>query len=246
MESCDLAALMKRVVEVVMPNLRGYYRVVRKARVVKTYASDGSYWADVQPLKNDESDDEKEPVVPKVEIPILWAGPQRGVVCPPLVGTRCDLSYYDGDPDYPRISNFRWQGMAAPEVEIGGLIIQRGPGTHIKIDSDNNIIHVTPANRTNNIGGNKTETIGGDWTVAVNGSALVTAGDTATIQAPQINLIGNIASTGQGGSMGTSTEKSNKTHDGGYVLNGNLVVNGNISASGSIMDGSGNSNHHSH
>lgn len=246
MENFDLKALLKRVVELVMPDLRSYYRVVRKARVLKTYASDGSYWADVQPLRNDESDDPDEPVVPRVEIPVLWAGPQRGIVCPPLVNTRCDLEYYDGDPDYPRISNFRWHGMVAPEVEIGGLIIQREPGTHIKIDSDNNIIHVTPANRKNDIGGNKTEAIGSDWTVAVSGSASVTAGGTATIQAPQINLIGNIASTGQGGGVGTSTEKSNKTHDGSYVMNGSLTVNGSISASGSIMDGGGNSNHHSH
>lgn len=148
MENTDFKALLKRVVELVMPDLRGYYRVVRKAKVVKTYASDGNYWVDVQPLRNDESDDPAEPVVPKVEIPILWAGPQRGVVCPPLVDTRCDLSYYDGDPNYPRVSNFRWHGMQAPAVEVGGMIIQQEPGVHVKIDAERNIEIITPGNIT--------------------------------------------------------------------------------------------------
>jgi len=145
MGNSDLKSLLKRVVELVMPNLRSYYRVVRKAKVVKTYASDGQYWADVQPLRNDESMDPDEPVIPKVEIPIAWAGPKRGVVCPPEVGTYCDLEYYDGDPDYPRISNFRWHVSQAPEVQVGEFIIQREPGTHIKIDKRRNMYHQTPA-----------------------------------------------------------------------------------------------------
>ena len=86
--------------------------------------------------------------------------------------------------------------MAAPEVEIGGLIIQREPGTHIKIDAENNIIHVTPADRKNDIGGNKTESIGGktetaiggNWTVSVDGDVNIEAGGTATIKAAKIKL----------------------------------------------------------
>ena len=131
-----------------MPNLRAYYRVVRKGRIIKTYASDGKYWADVQPLKNDESVDENEPVVPKVEIPVIWAGPERGVVCPPLNGTYCGLGYYDGDPDHPYISHFRWHDMKSPVCEVGGFIIQFAPGTFIKIDSAQNMTMETPANIT--------------------------------------------------------------------------------------------------
>lgn len=148
MKDTDFKSMLKKTVELVMPDLRGYYRVVRKARVVKTYASDGKYWADVQPLRNDNSADTDEPVIPKVEIPVIWAGPKRGIICPPDEGTYCDLSYYDGDPAYPRISNFRWHDMQAPEVEIGGLIIQQEPGVHIKIDSDKNIEIKTPGNIT--------------------------------------------------------------------------------------------------
>ena len=219
-----------------MPDLRSYYRMVRKAKVVKTYASDGQYWADVQPLRNDESVDDSEPVIPRVEIPVMWGGPERGIVCPPAIGTFCDLSYYDGDPNYPRISNFRWHGMKAPAVEIGGFIIQRQPGAYIKIDSDNNIIHVTPANRQNSIGGKKTENIGANWTVAVGGNATITASGSAKIQAPQIILAGNMTSTGVGGGIGSSSEKANKTHTGSYKLIGDFEVEGNIHATGTIIE----------
>jgi hypothetical protein len=144
----SLTALLKRVVELAMPDLRAYYRVPRKGKVVKTYASDGKYWADVQPMRNDESEDPREPVIPKVEIPVMWAGPLRGVVCPPEVGTFCDITYYDGDPDYPRISNFRWHAMGAPGIEVGGFIIQQAPGVHIKVDADSNMEMVTTGNIT--------------------------------------------------------------------------------------------------
>lgn len=240
MKDTDLKALLKRVVELVMPDLRSYYRIVRKAKVVKTYASDGSYWADVQPLRNDESVDASEPVIPRVEIPILWAGPKRGIVCPPAVGTFCDLTYYDGDPNYPRLSNFRWHGMIAPQVEIGGIVIQREPGTHIKIDAENNIIHLTPANRLNNIGGNKSDAVGGGWTIDVGGNANISAGETASIFAPNIILAGNLSTSGSGGGVGTASIKANMTITGG------LDVEGDIHATGRIIDDGGNTNHHGH
>jgi len=133
MAEVDLKKLMQRVVELVMPNLRGYYRVPRKGRVVKAYASGGDYWADVQPLRNDDSDDDKEPVITRIEIPILWGGPERGVVCPPTVGTLCDITYYDGDPDYPRISNFRWAKNKAPACAMGAFVIQQSPDVYFLI-----------------------------------------------------------------------------------------------------------------
>lgn len=153
-DSANYLDLIKRAVEICMPNLRHYYRIVRKARVVASYASDGKYFADVQPLRNDETDDPKEPVVPRVEIPIIWGGPKRGVVCPPTVGTLCDLGYYDGDPNYPRISNFRWAENVAPEAALNELIIQQTPGVHIFIDATGNIHLKTGANITLTAGGN--------------------------------------------------------------------------------------------
>ena len=133
MSEVDLKKLLQRAIELVMPNLRHYYRLPRKGRVVKAYASNGEYWADVQPLRNDDSDDANEPVISRIEIPILWGGPERGIVCPPTAGTLCDITYYDGDPDYPRISNFRWAKNEAPSCELGGFIIQQSRGVYFLI-----------------------------------------------------------------------------------------------------------------
>lgn len=238
MKNSDLKSVIKRAVELAMPNLRGYYRVVRKARVVKTYASDGKYYADVQPLCNDHSADANEPVVPKAEIPVIWGGPKRGVVCPPATGTYCDLSYYDGDPNYPRISNFRWYGNQAPDVEIGGLIIQQTPGTSIKIDAEHNIIHITPSGITENAGGN--------WTISVGGNASIQAAGKASISAPSIVLAGNISTTGADGGTGATVMTANMTINGSMTITGPLNVNDSISATGSIVDQGGNTNHHTH
>ncbi|MDY0204945.1 MAG: baseplate assembly protein [Desulfovibrio desulfuricans] len=172
MKSTDLRALLKRVFEIAGPDLRAYYRVTRKARVVATYASDGSYWADVQPLRNDETADDNEPVIRKVEIPVIWAGPERGVVCPPVEGALCDLSYYDGDPNYPRISNFRWLNHGAPVCGVGGFIIQLEPGVSIAIDPERHIITLTDQDAR--------VTAGGKWTIQ--------AGVEATVDAPVIRL----------------------------------------------------------
>ncbi len=214
----NLLSLLRRTIELAMPDLRHYYRATRKARVVASYASDGKYYADVQPLRNDDTPDPKEPVVPKVEIPILWGGPKRGLVCPPEVGTHCDLSYYDGDPNYPRISNVRWFGHDAPECGLTELIIQQEPGVSIKIDKVHKIITIPPSDIEGKAGKN--------W--------LIEAGAEVTVRAPQINIIGNQTSTGEGGGIGQTHERCQRTHDGSYTLNGPLVVNGPLKVTGGI------------
>ena len=210
MREIDIKNMLKRMVELVRPDLRHYYRLPRKGRVVKSYASDGQYWADVQPLRNDESDDANEPVISRVEIPVIWGGPERGVVCPPTVGTLCDITYYDGDPNYPRISDFRWQKNKAPACALGELIIQQSPGIHIRI------------------------TAAGDIEAVTSGAIRIQAATTLTLQAPQINMIGNVTTTGSGGGAGN------------FQITGAMQLTGSISATGSITDGGGNTNHHSH
>jgi len=229
-QEVDLKKLLKRAIELVMPDLRHYYRLPRKGRIVKSYASDGSYWADVQPLRNDESDDPNEPMIPRVEIPVLWGGPERGVICPPTVDTLCDITYYDGDPNYPRISNFRWARNNAPNCEPDAFIIQQRPGVFIKITPAGNVLNTTDA----------------DWIIEVGGAAMIRAAESATIQAPQINLVGNLSATGSGGGTGTESKSCHTTQTGNFTLTGNIQVTGNISASGTITDGGGNTNHHSH
>ena len=176
MSAQGLLETIKRAVELCRPNLRHYYRMTRKARVVASYASDGRYYADVRPLRNDESVDEAEPVVPKVEIPVIWAGPKRGVVCPPVVGAHCDLSYYDGDPNYPRISNFRWHGMDAPAAALDEFVIQLEPGVEIRIDRQKHVVTLTPENVRTEAGQDIEATAGKNWTVQAGDNAEITAG----------------------------------------------------------------------
>lgn len=230
----NLAALIRRVIEICMPNLRHYYRVTRKARIVAAYASDGKYYADVQPLRNDDTVDPGEPVIPKVELPVIWGGEKRGIVCPPAKGSYCDLSYYDGDPNYPRISNIRWLNNAAPACGLDELIIQQQPGVSIKIDQASRIITITP----NNI----EEEAGKDWTIRAGDNARITCGKAATIEAsvsasikaPQIAIVGNQTSTGYDGEIGTSEDKSHRTHEGSYTLRGDQTVAGSIAVTGNI------------
>lgn len=214
--------VLKRALELAMPDLRHYYRMTRKAKVVASYASSGRYYADVQPLRNDESVDSAEPVIPQVEIPIIWGGAKRGIVCPPAVGTFCDLSYYDGDPNYPRISNFRWQSQVAPECGLDELVIQQQPGVSLKIEKDGSFLTISPQ----------------DWTVKIGGNATIEASGSLTLKAPEIIKEGNETCRGNGGGTGTTTENANRTTNGSLVLNGDLTVNGNISCSGNTHSAS--------
>ena len=222
----SLLDMIRKAVEICMPDMRHYYRVTKKAKVVASYASDGRYYCDVQPLRNDETVDEAEPVVPKVEIPILWAGPKRGVVCPPEVGTYCDLSYYDGDPNYPRISNFRWYAMDAPEAALREFVIQLEPGVEIRIDKQKHIVTLTPENTRTEAGKDMDATAGGNWTIK--------AGSTATVQAPQINLVGNLTVTGTNGGTAAIQEVGDKDHKGEYALTGGMNISGNLTVGGTV------------
>lgn len=230
MADTNILDVLRKAIELAMPDFRHYYRMVRKARVVNAYASDGKYYADVQPLRNDETDDPKEPLIPRVEIPIMWGGPQRGIVCPPAAGTLCDLSYYDGDPNYPRISNFRWQGNVAPECGLNELVIQQTPGVSLKIEKDGSFLTVSPKNWTVEIGGNASIKAGGNATVEAAGSL--------TLRAPQITEHGNKTSTGYGGGAGESTETGNRRQIGDLTIEGNLSVSGNAAISGNAHAGS--------
>lgn len=176
-DKSDVLDLLRQAMEFAMPDLRHYLRPVKKGKVVAVYASDGNYYCDVQPLRNDETVDEQEPVISKVEIPILWGGPDRGVVCPPVVGVHCDITYYDGDPNFPRVSNFRWHNMRAPKAELNEFIIQLEPGVSIHIDKEKQIVTLTPENVNTEAGKN--------WTVKAGDNAEIEAGTDARIDAGQ-------------------------------------------------------------
>lgn len=135
--SPDLRELLRRAVELAQPNLRKYLRMPRKGMIMTAYKADGTYYADVQPLTNDGSPDPDEPMYPKLDIPVIWGGPARGVVCPPAAGTPCVIGYYDGDPNFPFIQDIRWS--QTPEADLDEFVIQLNPQTQLKIDKQGNI-----------------------------------------------------------------------------------------------------------
>ena len=234
----DIRALFKRMMELCQPDLRKYYRMPRKGRIHAAYASAGGQWyADVQPLRNDESPDPDEPILPKLELPVIWGDDQRGVVCPPAAGTYCTVGYWDGDPSYPYILNIRWYAQNPPEAELTEFIIQQQPGVHIKIDKTHKVITVTPANIEDEAGKDWTVDVGQNATITVGQNATIEAGSVATVKAPQINLIGNLTTTGAGGSMATTREKGNRNHEGSYQLTGPQTISGNLVVSGTVTAG---------
>lgn len=80
--------------------------------------------------------------------------------------------------------------------------------------------------------------------VEVGETILLKAGTKVTIDAPEAECTGNLLVNGkltyQGGMAGSGGAGA------AAVIAGNVQVDGNVDASGSIMDGGGNSNHHSH
>jgi len=133
----DLRALLRRAIEMAMPNLRKYYRVPRKGKIATAYKCEGQYYADVTALLNSGAVDPDEPLYPKIKLPVIWGGPGRGVVCPPKEGTPCVIGYYDGDPNYPFILDIRWN--EAPEAELDEFVIQLNDKLHLKIDRNGNL-----------------------------------------------------------------------------------------------------------
>lgn len=67
-----------------------------------------------------------------------------------------------------------------------------------------------------------------------------TAGEVINLKAPTINLEGNVNIKGNVSTTGNTSTQGNVS------MIGNFDVKGNINASGSIIDGGGNTNHHSH
>lgn len=246
-DKSDLLDLLRQAIEIAMPDLRHYSRPPKKGKVVASYASDGNYYCDVQPLRNDETVDDKEPVISKVEIPVLWGGPNRGVVCPPAIGVHCDITYYDGDPNYPRVSNFRWHGMRAPKVDLNEFIIQLEEGVSIHIDKKKQIVTLTPENVNTEAGKNWTVKAGDNADIEAGKDASITAkggevkisGATLiTLAAPLINILGRlICKPFKGSGKGYAEFEGDVVINGNEEIKGDAITSGNSTVAGNSQAG---------
>jgi Uncharacterized protein conserved in bacteria len=200
-----LKKLLKQAIEAVGPDLRGCMALPRKARVTAVKPAGGTYVCSVQPVLNDGRADPNAPVIPDVEIPCVWAGPNRGLICPPAEGELCDLGFYDGDPDSPFIMSFR--PSSAPEAELDELMLQHSPGVRIGFKADGTVIIEAP----------KVE---------------VKATEKATVTAPEIILDGQVKIT-KGLEVEKDIRSKGKIEAGGNIkAGGNINADGNIMASG--------------
>jgi len=81
-------------------------------------------------------------------------------------------------------------------------------------------------------------------------TVLMHAGTSVTLDTPQVTMTGNATVQGkltvQNGMAVTGGTGATASIQGNIQVQGDVSVQGNIDASGSVMDGGGNSNHHSH
>lgn len=146
----ELKEIVRQIVLEVFPELQGYQYPVR-AKVVKVHETGGKvnefnnlYSCDVQPLKKDGSVDEDSPVIPDVEIPVVWAGNQRGFFCLPKKGTICRIGFYYNDPAHPFLDAVLPQGYEVPDHAIDSMIIQQKNGVKMEIKDNSEILIKTP------------------------------------------------------------------------------------------------------
>jgi phage baseplate assembly protein gpV len=149
-------------------------------------------------------------------------------------GTHCDLSYYDGDPNFPRISNFRWHDMDAPEAALNEFVIQLEPGVEIRIDRQKHIVTLTPETVRTEAGQDIQETAGANWTIQAGANANIEAGAAVNVIAPQINIEGNLTMSGAGGGSGSNKETGSKEHTGDYALSGSMTISGSLTVGGGV------------
>ena len=218
-----LKKLLKEAIEAAGPDLRKIMALPRRAKVMDVKPAGGTYVCSVQAVKADGRPDPAAPVIPDVEIPVMWAGPNRGLVCPPKVGEFCDLGFYDGDPNSPFITGFRPNGQA-PAADLDGLTAQHSPDVLYGFKPDGTFFVKAP----------KVE---------------VEATEKVTIKAPVVELKGRVKIFGPITShQGENGEGQGVEMEGDLKLRkGDLYVpEGDIASGGSIIDSGGNTNHHSH
>ncbi len=135
--------LLKLAIEKCAPDLRRVMAQPRRGKVTAVKKAGGKYVCTIQPVLNDGRPDPAAPVIPDVEIPLIWAGPNRGLVCPPTVGEYCDVGFYDGDANSPFITNFRPNGQA-PEADLDEFMIQQEGGVRFGFQADGTFVIDAP------------------------------------------------------------------------------------------------------
>lgn len=171
----ELIEVLRTIILEIFPEFKGGYHFPIRAKVVKVYESGGRigefnkhYSVDVQPLYPDGSVNADAPIIPDVEIPVLWAGPSRGIYCLPTIGSIVRVGFYHYDPSQPYVDAVLGDGFNCPDHPAGSLIVQHSDGRRFEITEDGtvNITMDTTITGNTTIKGNTA--IQGDTTIQGN------------------------------------------------------------------------------
>lgn len=142
----ELIEVFRKIVLEAAPELRLQLFAVR-GRVLAVRESgrmgpgQPGYTCDVRVLAPDGSDDPDLPVLQRVEIAPLWAGPGQGVFALPPVGALVRVGFYYGDPGRPYIDAVLGEGWEAPAGLAGKLVVV-APGLRLELDSASGDVRV--------------------------------------------------------------------------------------------------------
>lgn len=128
----ELKKVLSALVRAAIPELIQIATPIR-ARVVRIHEGSGKerdespiYCIDAQPLAPDGSDDASWPDLPQIDLPVLWAGPDVGVYCPPDVGSVVRIAFEYGDRSRPFVVGPVGLGSEVPAHPVGTLLIRAG------------------------------------------------------------------------------------------------------------------------
>jgi phage baseplate assembly protein V len=162
--------------------------------------------------------------------------------CPLRVGTQVLAACPSGNPaNAVLIAIIPTNALPPPSTAEGLDRVEFNDGSLVEYDSDAKRMHVVSVGDiAAEASGNITATAGENITATAGGNAAIVAGAVASITAPAITL------NATKGGKGAATMNGSFKLKGDFEIEGNVAVTGNVDATGTVMDGGGNSNHHTH
>lgn len=184
----ELKELLSKIVRAIFPELNNGYQYPIRAKVVKVHEGGGKisdfdkrYSVDVQPLARDGTEDKTKPVIPDVAIPVLWAGPDRGLFCLPKVGAIVRVGFYYWDAALPYVDAVLGDGYNVPEHPVNGLILQQSNGVKVVMKPSGDVeIESSPSKITLTSSGVSVESPRINMTaqaISINGGAMSVDGE---------------------------------------------------------------------
>ena len=157
---------LKKIIEMIRPDLSGYMRFPVEGKVVEVNIED--YSCDVQPL------DESMSLLPKCRILSIWASESNRIVIMPKVGDKVMVGFENGDHSKAYIQGF------FPGQGPDGVLLIEAEKARIKIDMEGKI-EVETMNNLEIKCENCKISASGNIDLGENGAGVVTGGPTGTL-----------------------------------------------------------------